>query len=546
MEKKWPNRFQFHKKRTDGLFYLSLVMLALFAFVLIGSREPVLFDDSGAYLTVDRTEGVMPVYPLFLLFNQYFFGDDRYLQAVIMEQALLAVFCVTLFVRVIREKFSLKYGEAYLAFGLSLLPFTMDLPQAMATQEILTEGIAYALFYLWVILLLKAVWEKSRLWFLGALAMTLCLSMVRSQLQILFGVCGVVFLYLICFRRKPGGKGFMPLRIILGLAGCLAIMGTGVLLVSRITSEYKSFVRDNETFYAFVLKTQMPGSYEDYIEEKELLAALSEEGSTGNVGETDWSEASEEQLATRSFATSQYVSLIFSRGMYEADLEDAALFENEMLRNLFLELYAAADAEEQRYAYAQKGLWMWKDIVGGIGMVGKTCLAVPSEYYAAYYPEVIRSDDFSAIRNAHLQEIGMTLIKAHFGRFLYHTLMLLPSAFICTVFFQIAPIYGLCHLATLFLYVSAAALMIWGYADHKVKKEYAELMALVLGTNGVMVLVISLVFFGQQRYLVYNFGVFYVAYGLLLQQLWQQRVRGRAADAYAHKKKTAAERGIGK
>ena len=50
-------------------------------------------------------------------------------------------------------------------------------------------------------------------------------------------------------------------------------------------------------------------------------------------------------------------------------------------------------------------------------------------------------------------------------------------------------------------------------------------MALVLGTNMVMVLIISLVFFGQQRYLVYNFGIFYVAYGLLLQQMWKCRIR---------------------
>ena len=67
--------------------------------------------------------------------------------------------------------------------------------------------------------------------------------------------------------------------------------------------------------------------------------------------------------------------------------------------------------------------------------------------------------------------------------------------------------------------------MIWGYADVRARREGAEMMALVLGSNVVTVLVISLVFFGQQRYLVYNFGPFYIAFYLLLRQLWRVRLR---------------------
>ena len=58
------------------------------------------------------------------------------------------------------------------------------------------------------------------------------------------------------------------------------------------------------------------------------------------------------------------------------------------------------------------------------------------------------------------------------------------------------------------LYVSAAALMIWSYKDKKVENTYGEFMCSVLGTNLILIGVISLVFFGQQRYLVYNFRNF--------------------------------------
>lgn len=506
---------QLNKKQQDTLFYLSLVMLGLFVFLFVGSREPVLFDDSAVYMEIEVHEGVMPIYPVFLLLNQAVFGAENYLQAVVVEQAVWAVVCIVLFVGVVKNTFSLKYWEGYIAFCLSLLPFTIDMPQAMTTQEILTEGIAYALFYLFVIVLLKTVWTGRYTWLAGSFLMVTVFSMVRSQMQILYAVCGLLFLYIFLRGRKRRKTAAVILRLVLGAAGCALIMLLGVVLISRLTAGYKAVIQNHGRFYEFALRIQKS---EEYPEEQEVVETVSEE-----------------ELDIWSFTSSQYVSLIFSRGMYEADPEDVALFDDEVLKGLYLALYEAADGAKQRYIYEQKGLWMWKDIVGGIGMVGKTCLAVPSEYYAAYHPEIILSDQFSDIRNEHLMTIGMTLLKAHFGRFLYHTLMLLPSAFICTVFFQIAPIYGLCHIITLFLYVTAIGLMIWGYRDERVDNKYADFMALVLVTNVVMVVIISIVFFGQQRYLVYNFGMFYVAYGLLLEQLWKCRLRDRIYGGYRNR-----------
>ncbi|MDE5717765.1 MAG: hypothetical protein K2I53_09160, partial [Lachnospiraceae bacterium] len=149
-------KLQLNTKQKDRLFYGSLILLALFVFLFVGSGEPVLFDDSGAYIKIDQIEGVMPVYPLFLLLNQWLFGLERYLYAVVVEQAVVAVACVCLFVMTLRNEFQLHYWETYLAFFLSLLPFTTEMPQSMATQQILTEGLSYALFYLVVIVLLKA------------------------------------------------------------------------------------------------------------------------------------------------------------------------------------------------------------------------------------------------------------------------------------------------------------------------------------------------------------------------------------------------------
>lgn len=516
-------------------FQILLFAAVLAFFLLAGHDGPVLFDDSGSYIRIRWHEGVMPVYPLFLLANQCLFGNASYLWAVIIEQALLASFSVVFLEETLRKQFGLHPIEGILLCVPALYPYTIEMPGAVMTQTILTEGIAYSLFYLFLIVLLKAVWKKSYVQLAGAFFMTLLLSAVRSQMQILFGVCGIVFLYLVCKRRHGKGKRQGLLRFCIGFAGCAAVSLSGVLLVLGIVRGYHEMLLTDHSLYLFGLKVQHPEIYEIVVEERRQAEAAQAAGTTAQDAQSAAEENQgtgqevqaevETSLLEKNFSTSQYLTLIFSRGMYEADYEDAELFEDPVLKGLYLALYDAVDAQEERYAYAQEGLWMWKDIVGGIGKIGGICFMTPSEYYVEHAPEIIESEQFSDIRAGHLQTVGLTLIRVHLGRVLYHALMMLPQAFICTVFFQYAPLYLLCHLVTAFLYLTALGLMIWGYADKRTRKEGAEMMALILGTNVVMVLIISLVFFGQQRYLVYTFGPFYMAYYLLLVQLWRVRLR---------------------
>lgn len=504
--------------------------LALFAglmafFLLAGHDGPVLFDDSGSYIRIHWREGVMPVYPLFLLGSQYLFGDAVYLWVVTIEQAVLAACSIVLLEETLRKQFELHFLEGVLFCILALYPYTIEMPGAVMTQAVLTEGIAYSLFYIYLTILLKAIWKKSYAWLTGAFAMTLFLAGVRSQLQIFFGVCGIVFLYLVCMRRRGKGGLQRVVRFLIGLAGCVIVSLTGILLVMGMIRGYRTAMKADYGLYMIGLKVQQPEVYEIVMEEVQRKTQEEVEEAEEQECPPAEEQKEEENLVDRSFSTSQYLTLIFSRGMYEADYEDAELFSDSVLKGLYLQLYETVDAKQERYAYAQEGLWMWKDIVGGIGKIGITCMRTPSEYYVEHAPDIIASEQFSDIRAGHLQTIGLTLIKTHLGRFLYHALKLLPQAFISTVFFQYAPLYLFCHLVTAFLYLAAFALMIWGYADQRARKEGAEMMALILGSNVVTVLIMSLVFFGQQRYLVYTFGPFYMAGYLLLRQLWRVRVR---------------------
>lgn len=496
-------QLRLQKKQTEWLFYLSLAVVGIYVFLLAGGTDYILFDDSHTYIEKWYTEGVMPLYPLFIRLNLFMFGEELFLTAVVAEQAVLATVCTMVLTAVIKKQFSLRCSEAYVIYAFSLIPFTIELPTAMITHMVLTEGLAYALFYLFAVILLKAVWERSGRWLAAGWFMALFLSLIRSQLLLLFAVWLVMLLYVTARGKSTGARKAGILA--LALAGGMALGLLGGIMNLRINSAYQNLVQ-RAAAKADREAEEEKKSDEEQAAEQEEKAEDTPDGKSRELN---------------AVSVSQYASLFFSRGMYEADYEDYLLFEEEETQQLFLYLYEAADAEKCRYEYAGGGLWIWKDIVGGIGKVGKIGFTKQNEFYHETRPEVFE-EDYNGLSNRNYIVIGTTLLKAHFGRFLCHSLLLLPQGFICTVFFQIAPLYLLCHLITLFLYVSAAGLMIWAYADAKVRRDGAELMVFVLGTNLVMVLLISLVFFGQQRYLFYTFGLFYMAYFLLLLEWWKQ------------------------
>lgn len=507
---------QLNEKQKEIAFYLSLAVILL-CFFFLGRGSYVICNDSAFYMRVIiGREGVMPVYPLFLLMSELIFGSG-YLTAVVVEQALLAVICILTMVGVFKKRFALPYWQGYLIAAFAVLPFTMNLPASMTTQEIMTEGIGYAVFYLFMAALLKAVWDKSFLWLGVMWGVGLFLSLVRSQLQILFIVCGVICIYVIALRNRPGRTGRKILRLFAGTVAGVLVCIIGIVCTMKINNCYRGLIRQDNALTQLADRVQGDSGSDT----QEGSATQTQPGETPDA--EDAADTGEQtSVPEQPYKVSQYVTLIFSRGMYEADYEDYKLFEDELLQELFLALYEGADNNGSLYTYAKPGLWMWHDVAASIGQVGIDCFEVQSDFYSNVHPQIGRDVNYSDIRNGNQLKIGFTLLKAHFGRFLYHTLVMLPQGFICTVFFQIAPIYFLCHMVTLFLYVSALGLMIWAYKNRNVENGYAETMCAVLGTNLVMVVVISLVFFGQQRYLVYTFGLFYIAYFLLLTQLWKQ------------------------
>lgn len=461
----------------DFIFYFILFLVGMVCFGFLGETGYQWYKDSNTYANIKAAEGVMPIYPIFLYINQKIFGD-MWKEVVVWEQVILASLCVMNFVGYMKKQFGLKIWEVGLVYIACLLPFSIELPGYMVSHMILTEGIAYPLFYLFMKYLLRAVFEISYKNFCRLLGMAFILSLTRSQLQLLYIICAAVFLYISLKQNKKDIK----------FRKVLFSIGASVLLILMCV-----FV----TMKTFGFYINQVSSY---------LADDSGENS---------------DTKEKAISGAQFNSVIFNRGFFEADETDENLFVSEEDKEIFSILFEAIDKEQARYSYAEPGLWMWKQLrTGDVGVIGFQVLV---KYYEEKEPGLVSTALYNQISEK-MAYMGGKVLVTHFGRYIYHSVRLMIPSLINTVFFQVESIYLLCHIIMAFLYASAIC-MCFIYRFQMKKKSQAvdyrliEYMAVVIIINVIFAGVSNFIFEGIQRYVVYAFGIFYIAYYLIFRQI---------------------------
>lgn len=448
-------------KKKDIITYGVMILLGLLFYLLPGewiSME----DDSAAYLSQRGREGVLPGYPAFLLFFKKILTEQYFLHGVVIAQSILAVICTFLFVLVLKKQFRLKSLECIILYILCMLPFSIYLPEAGITHQILTEGVTYAIFYLFFITVLKAIWTLEYKWYLGNVIVAFGLGLIRSQLLFLQAICILILIWIVLRRADKN-----VLRKFAG--GLLALIIGAALAFGAYKAIYKVVAWD--------IKNQ-----------------AAEEKKTNDVVRSE---------------TSQFDAVIMARGFYEADEADVNLFDDDMMCEIFKRTYQLADENGHRYEYASEGLYMWQDLV--YDKMRRYAMQAIEEY-DLQYPGVRERSADSIIR-----ELGLKVLLKHFDRYVYHTIRLMMPSFIATVFFQIGSIYLLCHFVALFLYLCAIIVSIFVYKK-KGDRKAVEFMAAILCTMIIMVVAVNVMFMGLQRYVVYGMGIFYCAAYMLLRE----------------------------
>lgn len=462
--------------------YVMLLMGILFYFVpgkWIGVEK-----DSIAYTQQRGREGVLPGYPAFLEFFKTLLGEQNYFDGVVVAQSILAIVCTLFFVLVVQKQFKLREWECLLLYLMTMLPFSIYLPEVGITHMILTEGITYAVFYLFFAMVLKSVWTLQYRWYVGSVVFAILLGLIRSQMLVLQAINCFVLLWILWRRVEFQGLK----RVGALLAG--AFLGIFLAFFS-----YKIIYKIVEIDNRRIAQVEVQLTEENRKEEQT----------------TQEEQPTQEAAALGQGYSSQFDSLIMSRGFFEADPEDVALFEDEFMQRMFNRTYELAAENERLYNFAGQGLYMWEDLVYD-QMARFTSQAVLE--YDLENPGERTINEGSIYR-----ELGLKVLIKHFDRYCYHAIRLMLPSFIASVFFQIRPIYLLCHFITLFLYLFAivGAIVIRRYGGSRAVSDYT---LVTVSSLIIMVVVINLVFIGLQRYVVYGMGIFYCAMYLQLKELY--------------------------
>ena len=501
------------------VYYLFMALVFVTVFCLLGERGYLLWKDSPAYLAFDGRTGIVPIYPLLLQINRMLFGEESFLYAVAAEQTVLTVICILVFTEFIRKRFRLSYLASYPVLLFSVfMPFTTNYPLSISNHDIMTEALAYPIFYLYMICFLKCIFDKKYKDIVLMVLVSVILALIRTQLQLVGVFNAAAFFYVSWMkgRKYPVGRQMIRGVLYVFLSAMVLLAGEIVILGANSAGQRLIAAMNRE-----LGAKEMVMSEEGEPEEEALIESEAEtehiEGTVAEVQPESPSAVSEER--TSSNMTDQYGHLIIDKVIYEIDEDDYLLFEDEEMQQLCMEIYEESDEKQQRYAYAQNDLWMWQDIMDGIAS-GTTIVGAAWDRYLAENPDTELT--YSAVN-----QIAAVLLMEHLGRVIYHTLRMMPQGFICTVFFQKEGIYLLCHLITLLIYISAILLVIWGYRRKDLEKQYPEFLLGCIVINVCFVLIQSIMFFAMQRYLVYCFGIFYVAYYLILKEAIRRLWSGR-------------------
>lgn len=469
--------------RKKWIQILVLAAIGIELYLFLGQDWLTLADDSPAYLYPSGQQGVMPVYPLFLFITKRIFGQNLYLDAAVTIQSVIAIICTMVFVLYLQKQFSLNFLETILLYIASMLPFSIYLPESGMTHFILTEGVTYALFYIYFVFLMNYILRQETKWLLLTIAMSAFLELTRSQLIFLPAITAAAFIFVefIKYRNSDILKKTARtiLNILIAAAGAIVI----VFFVYKI--------------YGWFLTYQLP-----------VIESYNQETATQAANTPDPGNASKTASPNRR-STSQFTTLIVIRGVYEIDETDITLFDTDEMQEIFQRVFDAVDEKQYRYVYARQDLYIWKDLVkDGISLL----VTKEINAYLEENPEVVL--DVGHVR----RELGMKILLHHFDRYLYHSMRLMVSSFIASVFFQIERIYLLCHIITLLLYAIDITGILYCLKYAKNKKAAVFALTTVISIF-IMVVITNIVFIGLQRYVVYAMGIFYCSLYILAKEV---------------------------
>ncbi len=452
--------------KTESIILGVCILFYLLFPILDG---PVWCVDSASYVSMNITRE--PLYPTFLLFSRKmsFFGVDALLIAVILQSILAGIttwyvsYCVK---DITNQNRYLQIMAVFFQFAVSLLCRFAAIRGSVYTDCIMTEGLGLSLFNLFIIQLYYFIQNnKISLKFKGGGGLfftALALVCLRKQMTITVLVIAVTVTWYYLFRYKK-------VKIWLGL-----IVAAGMIIVAGklVDRTYNYAVRGA------------------------------------------WIEHSGNSMG------------LLCTLLYSSDMErDSALFEDQTIRELYTQIMEEADRQQLLYPYAGEG---WLNLTSHYA----------DSYDAIGYGIINPAIEGYLSANYELDEVESALAYDQLCKRMVRVLFRQNPRRIIEVYIwntwkglvnSIARAGAILSLYALLAYAGIAGLSVYlirwcgkrqeGKLAEQVKKSLCFTFIVMLSII-INALVVGLMIFSQPRYMIYGMGLFYVAYTVLLYDVW--------------------------
>lgn len=450
------------KKRRRAVVYLMLFVVSL-AFYLVWYLLDgiILTEDAPSYINMqsDREPG----YCLYLWMFRGMFGETWYLHAAVVVQCIVAALAACAITVRLTELFSLELvgsmGVLAVQYGITLLNRFVAQRRYSYFNSIETEGLAYSLWVFYFLCILGILYKKDKKSAAGAVFWSVILISIRKHMLIT-----LVILLIVMVWAYIGEKGWKKAGIYALLACLLGFAGTKL-----VDCSYNLMTR---------------GVFAPH---------------TGDS------------------------SFILGTELYLADEGMAERIHDPEHRELFLEIMRRADEKEYNIAYAGKGWQAVEDHYSGAYDRIKfdiVMVVIREHQEAGNIPEADREADYNRIAGTLMRELLPACVPG------------LVRLYACNVIHglvtSILKVHRLLNWAALALYLLYAATIagLCVCRHRRMRTRIADdssnpvcFAVLVLVSIAVNVCFTSLTIYPQMRYMLYNTGLFYQAWGIMLLEL---------------------------
>lgn len=446
------------KNKKRAIWIAIFTVSALFYLVWYLQDGIILTEDAPSY--INMTSDREPGYCSFLWILRVIFGTDIYLHVAVILQCLIAALAATVLTCNLKSRFELNWvmaiGILIIQYGITLLNRFVAQRRYSYYNSIETEGLAYSFWVFFFLALLGILYDKNRKSILTAAIWAVVLISIRKQMLV---TLPLIFLCILFVRVMDNKKWYL----ILAEAMVVVVLSyAGIVLVDC----------------SYNLATR--GVFEQH---------------TGDS------------------------SFILGTEIYLADVEMVDAIEDEVNKEIFLEIMQCADEKQYNLAYAGEG---WHNI---------------EDHYSLSYDR-IKFDIVNVVvreyqetngipqeqREDHYNEVAGTLMKELLPESIPNMIKLFFCNVIHGMITTVLKVHPVLNWGALFLYVAYIGL----FAFLCWKKSYKNVPVSVLPFATITVISIlgtvgltSITIYCQMRYMLYNTPLFYQAGFIMLVEAWK-------------------------